>query len=409
MFAIPALDLVPLGAAAGTVRLPGSKSISNRLLLLAGLSEGETTLVDLLDSDDTRVMLDALQALGCRIEPDGSTTRIVGFGGRPVVAAADLFLGNAGTAMRPLTAALAVLACEHGGEYSLRGVPRMHERPIGDLVDALRGLGCSIDCTGAGRLSAAAPARRPTRPEPAGEGARRRLQPVPHRAAAGAAAGHRTAGGADRGGGRADLQTLHRYHPQPAGALRHRGAAGGLVAFHAAAGQPLPHAGCCAGGGGRLIGVVLHCAGGAGRHRRAGAHRGGGRRLDPGRHPLRRGGPGHGCPGAQRSQCAGGAPRRLAPPGHRPGLQPHPRRRDDPGSDGPVRRWPQHAAQHRQLARQGNRPHCRHGHRAAQDRRHGGGGRRLHPRPSAGAVPQRQPAHLRRPPHGDVPVAGGLA
>ncbi len=147
MFAIPALDLVPLGAAAGTVRLPGSKSISNRLLLLAGLSEGETTLVDLLDSDDTRVMLDALQALGCRIEPDGSTTRIVGFGGRPVVAAADLFLGNAGTAMRPLTAALAVLACEHGGEYSLRGVPRMHERPIGDLVDALRGLGCSIDCT----------------------------------------------------------------------------------------------------------------------------------------------------------------------------------------------------------------------------------------------------------------------
>jgi 3-phosphoshikimate 1-carboxyvinyltransferase len=190
MFAIPALDLVPLGAAAGTVRLPGSKSISNRLLLLAGLSEGETTLVDLLDSDDTRVMLDALQALGCRIEPDGSTTRIVGFGGRPVVAAADLFLGNAGTAMRPLTAALAVLACEHGGEYSLRGVPRMHERPIGDLVDALRGLGAD-GLPGAGGLPTAAPARRPARPGPAGEGARRRLQPVPHRAAAGAAAGLR--------------------------------------------------------------------------------------------------------------------------------------------------------------------------------------------------------------------------
>jgi 3-phosphoshikimate 1-carboxyvinyltransferase len=317
MFAIPALDLVPLGAAAGTVRLPGSKSISNRLLLLAGLSEGETTLVDLLDSDDTRVMLDALQALGCRIEPDGSTTRIVGFGGRPVVAAADLFLGNAGTAMRPLTAALAVLACEHGGEYSLRGVPRMHERPIGDLVDALRGLGCSIDCTGAGRLSAAAPARRPARPEPAGEGARRRLQPVPHRAAAGAAAGHRTAGGADRGGGRADLQALHRDHAQPAGALRHRGAARGLVAFHAAR--------RAAATARRVLLPVEADASSASYFIALGALagmdapvriEGVGRRLDPGRHPLRRGRRGDGCGGAQRSRTrwrCGAAPGRSGP------------------------------------------------------------------------------------------------
>ncbi|PXW92257.1 3-phosphoshikimate 1-carboxyvinyltransferase [Sphaerotilus hippei] len=148
MYAIPSLDLPPLGHAAGTVRLPGSKSISNRLLLLAGLSQGCTTLVDLLDSDDTRVMLDALRALGCRIEQDGRHTRITGIAGHPAVDRADLFLGNAGTAMRPLTAALAVLAAEQGGDYVLRGVPRMHERPIGDLVDALRGLGCDIDCTG---------------------------------------------------------------------------------------------------------------------------------------------------------------------------------------------------------------------------------------------------------------------
>ncbi|WP_251970777.1 bifunctional 3-phosphoshikimate 1-carboxyvinyltransferase/cytidylate kinase [Sphaerotilus microaerophilus] len=148
MFALPCLDLPPLGHAAGTVRLPGSKSISNRLLLLAGLSAGQTTLVDLLDSDDTQVMLDALRTLGCAIERDGDTTRITGLGGRAAVASAELFLGNAGTAMRPLTAALAVLACEHGGDYTLRGVPRMHERPIGDLVDALRGLGAEVDCLG---------------------------------------------------------------------------------------------------------------------------------------------------------------------------------------------------------------------------------------------------------------------
>jgi 3-phosphoshikimate 1-carboxyvinyltransferase len=99
---------------AGTVRLPGSKSISNRLLLLAGLSEGTTDLHDLLDSDDTRVMLDALQAWAA-LEPDGSDhPHRHRLGGR-LVAQRDLFLGNAGTAMRPLTAALAVLACQQGG------------------------------------------------------------------------------------------------------------------------------------------------------------------------------------------------------------------------------------------------------------------------------------------------------
>ncbi len=149
MYSIPHLDLPPLGHAAGTVQLPGSKSISNRLLLLAGLSEGTTTLVDLLDSDDTRVMLAALRTLGCAIVQDGRHTRITGFAGRPAVASAELFLGNAGTAMRPLTAALAVLATQQdGAAYTLGGVKRMHERPIGDLVDALRGLGCTVDCLG---------------------------------------------------------------------------------------------------------------------------------------------------------------------------------------------------------------------------------------------------------------------
>ena len=144
MYSIPFLDLPPLDGASGTVRLPGSKSISNRVLLLAGLAEGTTAVHDLLDSDDTRVMLDALRALGCTLRQDGRALHITGLGGRLAVREADLFLGNAGTAMRPLAATLAVLATLQGGRFSMRGVPRMHERPIGDLVDALRPLGCEI-------------------------------------------------------------------------------------------------------------------------------------------------------------------------------------------------------------------------------------------------------------------------
>ncbi|MGC8702753.1 MAG: bifunctional 3-phosphoshikimate 1-carboxyvinyltransferase/cytidylate kinase [Thiomonas sp.] len=137
-------DLPPLIGAGGTVRLPGSKSISNRVLLLAALAEGQTEITGLLDSDDTRVMLAALQALGVQVARDGSTARVQGAGGRFAAAQADLFMGNAGTAIRPLTAALALL----GGDYALHGVPRMHERPIGDLVDALRQFGCQIAYTG---------------------------------------------------------------------------------------------------------------------------------------------------------------------------------------------------------------------------------------------------------------------
>jgi 3-phosphoshikimate 1-carboxyvinyltransferase len=148
MYSLPFLDLPPLSRAGGTVRLPGSKSISNRVLLLAGLAEGATRVHDLLDSDDTRVMLDALSTLGCGIARDGDVFVVGGLGGRLGVTAAHLFLGNAGTAMRPLAAALALLAARDGGRYELAGVPRMHERPIGDLTDALRQLGCRIDDLG---------------------------------------------------------------------------------------------------------------------------------------------------------------------------------------------------------------------------------------------------------------------
>ena len=144
MFTTAFLDLPALDAATGEVLLPGSKSISNRVLLLSALSLGTTTVYDLLASDDTRVMLDGLRQIGCEVEESGSTVRITGLGGRKPVSPCNLFMGNAGTAMRPLTAALALL----GGEFELSGVPRMHERPIGDLVDALRQLGCHIDYLG---------------------------------------------------------------------------------------------------------------------------------------------------------------------------------------------------------------------------------------------------------------------
>ncbi len=142
------LDIPPLVAVRGAVRLPGSKSISNRVLLLAGLSAGRTRVHDLLDSDDTRVMLDALRALGCKVQDDGDALAVTGLGGQLAVHEASLFLGNAGTAMRPLTAALALLVATQGGDFRLAGVARMHERPIADLVEALRPLGCEIACLG---------------------------------------------------------------------------------------------------------------------------------------------------------------------------------------------------------------------------------------------------------------------
>ena len=144
MFTTEFLDVPALRAVQGRVRLPGSKSISNRVLLLAALSEGATRVRGLLDSDDTRVMLQALAQMGCGVRrADGRADEVLieGLGGRAPASPTRLFLGNAGTAMRPLTAALALL----GGEHELSGVARMHERPIGDLVAALRRLGCRIE------------------------------------------------------------------------------------------------------------------------------------------------------------------------------------------------------------------------------------------------------------------------
>jgi 3-phosphoshikimate 1-carboxyvinyltransferase len=141
MSQLESIDLPPLISARGTVRLPGSKSISNRVLLLAALSEGVTVVRDLLKSDDTDRMLEALATLGVAVEALGDNAyRITGCAGDFPNKDAKLFLGNAGTAFRPLTAALAL----SGGSYELSGVPRMHERPIGDLVDALRQLGADI-------------------------------------------------------------------------------------------------------------------------------------------------------------------------------------------------------------------------------------------------------------------------
>ena len=141
----PFIDLPAVLGAHGTVRMPGSKSISNRVLLLAALAEGETELRDVLVSDDTARMLEALETLGAGIDRSQSAgIRVRGLGGVPKVKAAELFLGNAGTAFRSLTAVLALA----GGDYLLSGVARMHERPIGDLVDALRQVGAQIDYLG---------------------------------------------------------------------------------------------------------------------------------------------------------------------------------------------------------------------------------------------------------------------
>jgi 3-phosphoshikimate 1-carboxyvinyltransferase len=140
------LDLQPSQRAQGVVKLPGSKSISNRILLLAALAEGTTDIKSLLASDDTHVMLTALQKLGIRWvqHSDSQDFTVTGTAGTLPVPSADLFMGNAGTAIRPLTAALAAI----GGEYTVHGVARMHERPIGDLVDALNAAGANIDYTG---------------------------------------------------------------------------------------------------------------------------------------------------------------------------------------------------------------------------------------------------------------------
>lgn len=138
------LTLQPIARVDGAINLPGSKSVSNRALLLAALACGKTVLTNLLDSDDVRHMLNALSALGINYTPSANRTRcdITGNGGAlRAPGALELFLGNAGTAMRPLAAAL----CLGQNEIVLTGEPRMKERPIGHLVDSLRQGGANID------------------------------------------------------------------------------------------------------------------------------------------------------------------------------------------------------------------------------------------------------------------------
>ncbi len=137
------LVLAPRSFANGEVQLPGSKSLSNRILLLAALAEGETQVTNLLDSADVSHMLNALKTLGVeyRLSEDRRTCSVKGLGQAIQSDAAELFLGNAGTAMRPLAAAL----CLGKGEFTLTGEPRMYERPIKDLVDALLQLGADIE------------------------------------------------------------------------------------------------------------------------------------------------------------------------------------------------------------------------------------------------------------------------
>jgi 3-phosphoshikimate 1-carboxyvinyltransferase len=139
---LPSIQIGPFTRAQGSIVLPGSKSISNRVLLLAALSTGSTTLKNLLDADDTQVMRNALRQLGLSVIDQADNVCVVeGCGGQFPVRDAELFMGNAGTAIRPLTAALAM----QGGNYRLSGVARMHERPIRDLVDGLRQVGAKID------------------------------------------------------------------------------------------------------------------------------------------------------------------------------------------------------------------------------------------------------------------------
>jgi 3-phosphoshikimate 1-carboxyvinyltransferase len=141
MSGVREITIGPFKRAHGSIVLPGSKSISNRALLLAALSTGTTTLKNLLDADDTQVMRNALRQLGLTVTDLADKVCVVeGCGGQFPVQDADLFMGNAGTAIRPLTAALAM----QGGSYRLSGVARMHERPIRDLVDGLRQVGADI-------------------------------------------------------------------------------------------------------------------------------------------------------------------------------------------------------------------------------------------------------------------------
>jgi len=147
----PWIDLGVQPTVAGTHALPGSKSISNRVLLLAALADGDTLIDDLLDSDDTRVMRGALEALGVTLAPEGAALKVSGCGGRFPTLRAELFVGNSGLSIRTLVPAIAAVLAgsdDADARVALSGIARMHERPIGDLVDGLAQLGARVEWLG---------------------------------------------------------------------------------------------------------------------------------------------------------------------------------------------------------------------------------------------------------------------
>ena len=367
------LDLPQLISAAGTIRLPGSKSISNRVLLLAALAEGETEVRDLLASDDTGRMLDALRALGVGVTAlGGENWRITGCGGRFPVRRAELFLGNAGTAFRPLTAALALA----GGDYVLKGVARMHERPIGDLVDGLRQLGADITYLGNDGfppLHLKPAAIRPggvisVRGDVSSQFLTGLLMALP---LTGATVAVDVVGELiSRPYIEITLATMARF-----GVTVERE---GWQRFVVKRRQPLPVAGYRLCRGRCLVGLLLPRAW---RHRRrARARRRRRPRFDPGRREVRRGAGADGGAHRNGAELDGGACPARRPGGGRPRLQPHSRCGDDAGDDGAVRQGHDDPAQHRLLAGQGDRPHRGDGDRTEEARCGGRGGRGFHPR-----------------------------
>ena len=367
------LDLPQLISACGTVRLPGSKSISNRVLLLAALAEGETEVRDLLASDDTERMLDALRTLGVGVTSlGGESWRIAGCGGKFPVRQAELFLGNAGTAFRPLTAALALA----GGDYVLKGVARMHERPIGDLVDGLRQLGADINYLG----NAGYP---PLHLKPAAirAGGTVRVRgdvssqfltgllmalPLTGETVAVNVVGELisrpyieiTLATMARFGVVVEREGWQRFTVKAGSRYVSPGTV--YVEGDASSASYFLGAGAIGGGPVRVEGVGRDSIQGDVKFAEALAQMGAlhrdGAELD-------------GSAGAGRWTGRG-----------RPRLQPHSRCGDDAGHGGAVRPWHDDAAQHRQLAGQGNRPHRGDGDRVAQAWCRGGGGRRFHPR-----------------------------
>ncbi len=374
----PFLDLAPVRAARGELRLPGSKSVSIRALLLAALSEGETVLTGLLDSDDTRVMREALKACGVPLLEEGAGLRVRGAARLPL-READIFVGNSGLSVRTLVAVLAFM----DGRYRLAGVPRMHERPIGDLVKALRPLGARISYLQQQGFP-------PLLIEPAQS---RGAQPVRVR---GDASSQFLTGILQSAPLLARTQELtievegeliSKPYIELSIALMQRF---GVEVERAVTASGLPRFTVAAGAHYRAPGTfaVEGDASSASYFLALGALAGG---------PVR-------VLGMGRSSLQGDV--RFVEVLAAMGAEVT--QGDDRCRAGAVRRWPLRAAQHRQLARQGNRPHCGDGDRTRQARCRGRGRPGLPAHRTARCIEASRHRYLRRSPHRDVFLARGL-